>query len=324
MLEACLSGEVLEGVTPVYYGYIIAFTARRDWGLQDCNVGTPNLCQKGADYIRENKARIKSQYEKYASETAEIWGTTEPIMWLMEPDYFQYADESQNGGGLSYAELGAFMHELVGVIRQHLPNAVISMDISPWIPDQQAWFAAFTMDDFTYMNTSGGGTEADSEKIRNVNHTTWREVFELTGKGIIADDGYGVGGGSIGHDDTWDDATNLNARIADGVVGITQANPKQNWDTVIAGVRPQLNSLPAAPTRIRYATNKVSSLNFYGAAPKGMTVDLMGRRLLAISPVPTRSLNRFPATGLYLRAILPGSSAATILHLDGRNRPRFR
>jgi hypothetical protein len=44
--------------TPVIISYIIAFTARRDWKLQDCNVGTPNLCQQGALYIRDSSARI--------------------------------------------------------------------------------------------------------------------------------------------------------------------------------------------------------------------------------------------------------------------------
>ena len=44
--------------------------------------------------------------------------------------------------------------------------------------------------------------------------------------GVIADTGYGVGGASQGHDAGWDDPVNLRARIADGVVAVTQAcNP---------------------------------------------------------------------------------------------------
>ncbi len=242
MLQACKSGGKLAGVTPVYYSYIIAFTARRDWGLQDCNVGTPSLCQKGANYIREHKSRITGQYDKYAAATAQIWGTSQPIIWLMEPDFYQYADATQEGGGLSWSVLGDLMHELVSIIKGHLPNAVISMDISPWITDQSGWFSAFTMSDFTYMNTSGGGTDADGDRIRSVNHTTWSGIHSLTGKAIIADDGYGVGGGSTGHDDSWDVVANINARIADGVIGIMQANPRGDWGSIIASIRPQLDT----------------------------------------------------------------------------------
>lgn len=43
-----------------------------------------------------------------------------------------------------------------------------------------------------------------------------------TGKGIIADTGYGVGGGSTGHVASWDEEEILQLRIADGVVAVTQ------------------------------------------------------------------------------------------------------
>ena len=160
----------------------------------------------------------------------------------MEPDYFQYASSDQEGGGLSYTALATLMHELVGIVKNQLPNAVISMDISPWA-DQKAWFGALQLSDFTYINTSGGGTEANSSKIRNANPTTWSGLYNLTGKHIIADDGYGAGGNSIGHDASWDAVSNLNARIADGVIAITQANPINNWGSTIAKIRPQLSAI---------------------------------------------------------------------------------
>lgn len=242
MLKACKPGGKLAGKTPVFYSYIVAFTARRDLGLQDCNVGSPNLCQKGANYIRQQKSRILSQYEKYASEAAKAFGTSDPIVWLMEPDYFQYAsDTHQEGGPLSYSEAGAFMGELVATVRKSLPNAVFSLDISPWIPDPAKWYGSFKMDDFAYINTSGGGTDANSDKIRNANAMTWRSVHDVTHKPIIADDGYGVAGSSTFHDATWDDPNNLKARIADGVVAITQTNPKSDWNSTITSLRGQLN-----------------------------------------------------------------------------------
>lgn len=241
MLKACKPGGKLAGMTPVYYSYIIAFTARRDLGLQDCNVGSPNLCQKGANFIRQKKDRILSQYAKYASETAKAWGTTDPIVWMMEPDYFQYAsDTQQEGGPLTYAEAGSMMKDLVAKVRESLPNAVFSLDISPWMPDAAKWYAAFQMNDFTYINTSGGGTDADNARIRVANSLTWKSVHDITGKPIIADDGYGVAGSSTFHDATWDDVNNLNARIADGVVAISQTNPKSDWNSTLTGIRGQL------------------------------------------------------------------------------------
>lgn len=243
MLKACKPGGKLAGKTPVYYSYIIAFTARRDLGLQDCNVGTPNLCQKGANFIRQKKDRILSQYAKYASETAKAWGTTEPMVWMMEPDYYQYSgDTKQEGGPLSFQEAGGMMRDIVAKVRESLPNAVFSLDISPWMPDAAKWYAAFKMDDFAYINTSGGETDANNSRIRAANGMTWKGVHDLTNKPIIADDGYGVAGSSTYHDPTWDDVGNLNARIADGVVAISQTNPKPDWNSTIASVRGQLKT----------------------------------------------------------------------------------
>lgn len=250
MLKACKPGGKLAGKTPVYYSYIIAFTARTDLQLKDCNVGSPNLCEQGANFMRQKKPRILAQYEKYASETAKIWGTEKPIIWMMEPDYYQYAsDTKQVGGPLTFAEAGAYMGELVAAVRKHLPNAVFSLDISPWIANPSQWYGAFKMSDFAYMNTSGGGTEANNARIRTANPMTWKSIFDLTKKPIIADDGYGVAGGSTGHDATWDDAANLNARLGDGVIAITQANPKADWNATITAVRPQLRSVQGCQTR---------------------------------------------------------------------------
>lgn len=276
MLKACLPGGKLAGRTPVYYSYIVAFTARRDQQLKDCDVGTPNLCQKGANFIRQNKPRILGQCAKYASETAKIWGTTNPIIWLMEPDYYQYAsDANQEGGPLTITEAGAFMGEMVATIKKNLPNAVFSLDISPWIANPTAWYAAFDMGAFTYINTSGGRTEADDARIRKENTMTWSAIHALTKKPIIADDGYGVAGASTGHDATWDLPANLNARIGDGVVAITQANPKADWNGVIAGVRGQLQVIPDCSAGIKRPLN--TPLKNSGSHHSGVFRNFLGR-----------------------------------------------
>ena len=62
----------------------------------------------------------------------------------------------------------------------------------------------------------------------------------LTGKKIVADTGYAVAGVSTGHNYAWDDVNNLKARIANGVISISQANPSSNWGNILDSIRPEL------------------------------------------------------------------------------------
>jgi hypothetical protein len=238
---AAVKGE-LSGTTLAVVSYIIAFSARRDQGLQDCNVsGQTNLCRYGATYIRERlENRIIPQYAMYARGFAASCGTTRPIIWMMEPDYYQY-HSGGDANALSPQEAGQIMGRLVATVRQHLPNAIFSLDISPWIPNEGAdWYANFNLADFTFINTSGGGTDANNARIRAVNTMTWAGVHRVTGKPIIADTGYGAAGAATGHDAQWDVAANINARIADGVIGISQYNPNSSWSSTLSQFRPQL------------------------------------------------------------------------------------
>ncbi len=291
MLKATKPGGKLAGKTPVFYAYIIAFTARRDLGLLDCNVGSPNLCQKGSNYIRQKKSRILEQYTKYATEAAKVMGS-DPVVWLMEPDYYQYAQpgSQQEGGPLSFAEAGAFMDEIVSTIKKAMPSAVFSLDISPWIAEPSRWYSSFKMENYTYMNTSGGGTDANSQKIRGANNMTWKSVYDLSKKPIIADDGYGVAGSSTFHDDTWDDANNLKARIADGVVAISQANPKGEWNNTITSLQSQLPK-PACTTALR--TFAVGPARSFGA----IKWDALGRPLSLVRANPAKVVSLAPPVG---------------------------
>jgi hypothetical protein len=240
------AGGVLAGKVPALVSYIIAFTARRDESLQDCNVANQNtLCNHGATYIRQHlEDRIIPQYRKYAQGFASACGTTRPMIWMMEPDYYQY-----NSGGdpnsLSPAEAGQIMARLVATVRETLPNVVFSLDISPWIPNNGAsWYSNFNLADFTFIHTSGGGTDSNNTRIRAANTMTWAGVRQATGKPILADTGYGAAGQSAGHDAQWDVVTNINARIADGVISITQYNPSSSWGSTISGIRSQLAEVP--------------------------------------------------------------------------------
>jgi hypothetical protein len=122
---------------------------------------------------------------------------------------------------------------------------VFSMDLSPWMPNNgRDWYANFNMMDFTFINTSGGGTDANNTRIRSNNDMTWAGVHQVTGKPILADTGYGAAGSSAGHDANWDVVANINARIADGVMSISQYNPNSNWGSTIQQIRPQLSQVP--------------------------------------------------------------------------------
>ncbi len=239
------TGGPFVGVVPVMVSYIIAFAARREQGLQDCNVsGTTNLCKYGATYIRNRKQHILDIYTAYAKGFATSCGTTKPLLFMMEPDFYQYS-VGGDAQALTPKEAGELMGQFVTIIRQHLPNAVLSMDISPWMPNNgRDWYANFNLAPFTFISTSGGGTDANNAKIRSNNSMTWAGVHQVTGKPILADTGYGAAGASAGHDALWDVVSNLNARIADGVMSINQYNPNSNWPNTIQQLRPQLNSVP--------------------------------------------------------------------------------
>jgi hypothetical protein len=236
------------GVVPAMVAYIIAFTARRDQGLQDCNVsGTTNLCKYGATYLRGHKDRILAQYAMYAKGFASACGISRPLIWMMEPDYYQYS-VGGDAQALTAKEAGDFMTQMVTTVKQNLPNAVFSLDVSPWMPNNgRDWYSSFNLADFTFIHTSGGGTDANTAKIRAANAMTWAGVHMVTGKPILADTGYGAAGSATGHDALWDVVANLNARIADGVVSISQYNPSSSWASTISQIRPQLSAPPFCP-----------------------------------------------------------------------------
>ncbi len=242
---------VLAGKVPVVVAYVSAFYAKREQNLNDCNVGDPDLCTYGAQIIKENVQTITNIYESYAQGYAECLGTS-PIIFEMEPDWFQYTLSEQTSP-MTPTESGQIIAGFVNAMKKHLPNAYFSMDISPWVPpsnggDQGAqWYANFDLSLFDYINTSGGGTEADNIKIRSSNEMTWAGVHGVTGKMILADTGYGVNGASEGHDDVWDNPQHINARIADGVLGVAQYNPKSDWGSTIAQIRDQLQKPSSCP-----------------------------------------------------------------------------
>ena len=146
---AMLRAAAKAGATPVYYAYVIAFLARAHDGLNDCDVasGSLSLCIRGADFIRRQRSLILDTYEAFARATAaELPSASHRVVWLLEPDFYQYSEHSstqllrmvrgddvvwERYGGL---EVGAMVELMVGMIeriKRHLPNAAMSMDVSP-------------------------------------------------------------------------------------------------------------------------------------------------------------------------------------------------
>lgn len=253
------TGGVLAGKVPVIVAYVAAFYAKRHFGRCDCNVTTcgdnNDLCHHGADDVNTNLTSIINVYKSYAQGFSSCYGTTKPIVFEMEPDFYQYAGSGQQTAPWTFAQAGQIMSQLVNAVKTYLPNAAFSMDISPWVgtndntgsdgsDNGKNWYSYFDTGLFTFINTSGGGTQAGSASIRG-DKMTWAGVSQATGKPILADTGYGVNGSSSGPDPAWDSATNINARMNDGVISIIQYNPSSSWGSTISSVRPQLNIPPS-------------------------------------------------------------------------------
>jgi hypothetical protein len=254
--DATKQGGALEGKVPIVVAYLAAGIVKRIANICDCNVpdcGTNNdLCHQGAALVTQHKQTILNAYRSYSEGYAGCYGTSKPIVFVMEPDFFQYTISEQTAPWTP-AQAGQTMSEFVGALKSALPNAHFSIDASPWVPPDNGsdhgaeWFSNFDMSLFTFTNTSGGGTNANTAKIRNDNNMTWAGLHQASQKPILADTGYGANGMSAGEDPNWNNLENINARIADGVISISQYNPSGNWANTISGLRSQLNMPISCP-----------------------------------------------------------------------------
>lgn len=249
------AGGALQGKVPVIVAYVAAGNVKRDHSLCDCNVpgcAGGDLCKTGAQFITQDWAKIINAYHSYSQGYAACYGTTKPIVFEMEPDWYQYTGSSQTQPWTA-AQAGAYMSQLVAALKTNLPNARFSMDVSPWVApgnggDNGAqWYSNFDLSLFTFVNTSGGGTSANTTKIRSGNNMTWLGLHQVTGKPILADTGYGANGISAGPDPAWDLVANIDARVADGVTSIAQYNPSATWSTTLAGISAQLAKPASCP-----------------------------------------------------------------------------
>jgi hypothetical protein len=124
-----------------------------------------------------------------------------------------------------------------------------------------------------YMSTSGGIAQGGSTLIKRENRLTWQRVHDVTGKCIIADCGYGTGGGGTGHDANWDNVTNLNDRMAEGVIAIIQFSPKQDWGNTIKSISSQLSKPVCSCARTYTLTVTAGANGKVTKSPDAMTYD---------------------------------------------------
>lgn len=253
--------------TPMVYAYVIAEFGK-DHGLVDCDIRengvyvTPNHCTDGAQLIRDHfQDSILYRYRQYAAgfrEHIEFFANQDPdtvqFIWLIEPDFYQYSESGsaqaskvegknfvQNGGGIPDSLMGVYFAQIVDTIRAYLPASKIAIDISPWILDQAAWYSNFDLSRVDFASTSGGRTAAGNSRIRASDVATWKGISELLHLPILADAGYDAGGYGTGYNKAWGNVDNLNARIADGVIGVTQMDPDSLYHVRVAIARSELS-----------------------------------------------------------------------------------
>ena len=85
----------------------------------------------------------------------------------------------------------ALFDDIASTIRNNLPNAFISWDISAWIGENgmTTWWGFFKSSSYiNFISTSGGQSQGDSFQIVS-NELNWNFMSNLTGKKIIADSG---------------------------------------------------------------------------------------------------------------------------------------
>jgi hypothetical protein len=233
----------------MFIAYVIAFTARANAGLQDCDVarqqglGT-SLCTNGTQFIRNNKQLLLAKFQSLAAQIAQNWGTTTPLLWMTEPDYYQYSvDDPTQADPFTYEEAGQYMRDFLTAVRQILPNIVFALDTAPWMGARAAaWFAAMPMDMLSYMTVYGEPTEYIQGPSSASYGNSWPQFHMLTGLPILSE-----GWAYNATDGTWHTPAAINALISWGVISESFRDPPSDWANVAAGNASQLNPLLSCP-----------------------------------------------------------------------------
>lgn len=192
---AMLKEALASNKIPVFYSFIIGFEAYNLKFLNDDCDHSPNICQKGSQFIRTNKKHILEKYRHQSYQIAEIITKKGFCVFLIEPFFWNYYGyQSQQGNPLTGYEMRSLFDEIVFIIKEYLPNAAIAWNINPKLSEDEmkVWWGFFqnsTNIDFIYTN--GADSHGEISQILP-NNLTWKFMSSLTGKKIIADSGYGT------------------------------------------------------------------------------------------------------------------------------------
>ena len=245
-------------IIPTYYAYIIGFYGHAN-GLPDGNQSSgPNLTTGGSALIlgAANAAcpsgqicaqnKIVQAYAYYAKQSHTAW-PTKPLVWLLEGDFVQYAASSQSQP-LTYAQLGQLAAQITSAIKTNMPNAIVAMDHSTWNSDDvtNSFWNAMKQANLDLVWTTGvgnangflsAGTTASSY---NGKTCTYSYLHTLTGLKILVDESAGLSQAA----DTWSNQTaaTINARIAEGVIGINVSGAPSNYQSNVQALAPELSS----------------------------------------------------------------------------------
>jgi hypothetical protein len=227
----------------VFYTYFIGFQACKMGGYCDCNTDpTPNLCSNGAQWIRDNRAQIIRAYGEYAR-VVYARSPSKPVIWWLEGDFPQYNATSQTAP-LSYAELGQLTRDITCAIKSNEPNAVVASNHAPWLADDVTtgfWGAQPTdVLDLIWVQGAGDTDAFPNSGTYNATTANYAWLHNHTGLKIMAETSYQ----SSSSGDRWSTTTaaNINARIANGVIGVLVSQPPSNYQTAFTALNSSLNS----------------------------------------------------------------------------------
>ena len=199
--------------TPYFYAYIAAGKAKSAYGLHDCNVASPDLCHQGANFIRANSSAITQGYTDFANKIKQIYGTTKPVVIHPDPDFYQYTANTQQNGGLTFAQIQGYMNQWTSAIKAVLPNSVLVMDISPWNNDIAGMASGLTNFDYA-------GLVGKRYPPSGVDGKTYAQISSMTGKKIILNDAHGVNGALMSYPYNWEDRITVQNAWNEGVVAV--------------------------------------------------------------------------------------------------------
>ncbi len=153
---------------------------------------------------------------------------------------YSYADQSNP---LSYADLGALARDITCAIKSNQPSAVVAMNHSPWISDEQAdgFWSAQPMEVLDLVWVQGPGDSAAFVNAGEYNAGTanYGWLRQKTGRPIMAETSYA--GNSQADRWTNASASAINSRISEGVIGVLVDKPGSNYANAIDSLGSQLN-----------------------------------------------------------------------------------